>query len=86
VPNDFEDLEEFLITGQLIAAAINAAPRSRERLEAQYGQVWDTEQLTADFEILDFATPRVFVVRKSDDAPGHLYFQDHPRFYFNFEN
>ncbi len=31
---------------------INAVPGSRQALEAQYGQVWDTQQLAEDFEVL----------------------------------
>jgi hypothetical protein len=35
-------------------AEINAEPGSREALEAEYGQVWDTQQLAQDFEIIGF--------------------------------
>ena len=30
---------------------INAQPGSREYLEAKHGQVWDTQQLSDDFEV-----------------------------------
>jgi hypothetical protein len=33
-------------------AEINAEPGSREALEVQYGQVWNTEQLRQDYEVL----------------------------------
>jgi len=56
----------------------------RKRLEAQHGQVWDTSQLSNDFEVLAFAAPFVVVRRKSDGRKGSLEFQHHPRFYFNF--
>ena len=56
----------------------------RKRLEAQHGQVWDTSQLSNDFEVLAFAAPYVVVRRKSDGRKGSLEFQHHPRFYFNF--
>lgn len=65
-------------------AEINAAPGSRQALEAQYGQVWDTQQLTEDFEVVGFMAPLVVVRRKSDGVKGSLEFQHHPRFYFNF--
>src|ERR1700677_4439518 len=35
-------------------AEINAEPGSREALEAQYGQVWDTQQLAEMFEVIGF--------------------------------
>ena len=35
-------------------AKINAEPGSREALEGQYGQVWDTQQLGQDFEVIGF--------------------------------
>jgi hypothetical protein len=65
-------------------AEINAQPGSREALEAQYGQVWDTDQLRQDFEVIGFFAPLVVVVRKSDNVKGSLEFQHSPRIYFNF--
>jgi hypothetical protein len=56
----------------------------RQRLEAQYGQVWDTAQLAEDFEVLGFMAPYIVVRRKSDGRKGSLEFQHMPRFYFNF--
>ncbi len=66
-------------------AEINTEPGSREVLEAQYGQVWDTQELGRDFEVLGFMAPFVVVRRKSDGVRGSLEFQHHPRFYFNFQ-
>ncbi len=63
---------------------INAEPGSREALEAHYGQVWDTQQLAADFDVIGFLAPYIVVKRKSDGGKGSLEFQHHPRFYFNF--
>lgn len=65
-------------------AEINAEPGSREALEAQYGQVWQTQELAADFEVIGFMAPFVVVRRKSDGCKGSLEFQHNPRFYFNF--
>jgi hypothetical protein len=56
----------------------------RKRLEAQHGQVWDTTQLTQDFEVLGFMAPYIVVRRKSDGRKGSLEFQHTPRFHFNF--
>jgi hypothetical protein len=62
----------------------NDREAERARLEAQYGRVWDCDQLSADFEVLGFMAPYVVVRRKSDTRKGSLEFQHHPRFYFNF--
>ena len=64
---------------------INAAPGSREALEAQYGQVWDTQQLADEFTVMGFAAPLVVVYRKTDGLKGWLEFQHDPRFYFRFQ-
>jgi hypothetical protein len=60
-------------------------PGSREALESQHGQVWDTNQLREDFEVLGFGAPLVVVRRKSDGQKGSLFFQHSPRYYFGFE-
>ena len=64
---------------------INADPGSRESLEAQHGQVWDTQQLASEFDVLGFMAPLVVVRRKSDGKKGSLMFQHHPRSYFSFQ-
>ncbi len=66
-------------------AEINVQPGSREALEAPYGQVWTTDELSKDFEILEFAAPLVVVRRKADAKKGSLEFQQSPRFYFNWK-
>jgi hypothetical protein len=66
-------------------AEINAEPGSRAALEAQYGQIWDTNELRQDFDVLGFMAPFVVVRRKSDGVRGSLEFQNTPRFYFNFQ-
>ncbi len=57
---------------------------ARAELEAQYGQVWDTEELKRDFTVEGFRAPFVVVVRKSDGVRGSLGFTHSPRFYFSF--
>lgn len=64
---------------------INAVPGSREALEARYGQVWDTDQLTEEFEVTGFLAPYVAVKRRSDGKKGSLEFQHSPRFYYGFD-
>lgn len=65
-------------------AEINAEPGNRKALEVQYGQVWDTSELTKDFEVIGFMAPVVVVRRKADGVKGSLEFQHSPRFFFNF--
>jgi len=57
----------------------------RDLLEARYGQVWDTEQLRGEFEVIGFAAPLVIVRNKSTGERGSLFFQHDPRFYFGYE-
>lgn len=64
---------------------INAEPGSREALQGQYGEAWDTNELRRDFDVLGFMAPLVVVRRKSDGVRGSLEFQHSPRFYFNFQ-
>lgn len=66
-------------------AEINAEPGSREALEAQYGEVWDTNDLRRDFDVLGFAAPLVVVRRKTDGVRGSLEFQHSPRLYFHWQ-
>ena len=70
---------------RLQLAEINAQPGSREALEAEHGQVWDTRQLGEDFVVEGFLAPYVIVHRKSNGQRGSLMFQHNPRFYFSFE-
>lgn len=66
-------------------AEINVEPGSREALEAEYGQVWTTQELGRDFDVLGFAAPLVVVRRKADGVRGSLEFQHNPRFHFKFQ-
>jgi hypothetical protein len=68
-----------------LVAEINSQPGSREALEAEHGQVWDTRQLGEDYDVVGFAAPLVVVRRKADGARGSLFFQHHPRFYYGFQ-
>jgi hypothetical protein len=64
---------------------INAARGSREDLEAKYGRVWDTSQMTEEFQAIGFMAPLIVVCRRSDGMKGSLEFQHSPRFYFNWQ-
>jgi hypothetical protein len=72
-------------TRREMVAEINQDPGSREALEAKHGQVWDTQQMSAEFEAIGFGAPLIVVRRKSDGQKGSLMFQHSPRFYFSFE-
>lgn len=56
----------------------------REALEAAFGQVWTTPELTSAFEVLAFSAPFVIVREKATGKKGSLEFTHSPRFYFNF--
>ncbi len=64
---------------------INEKQAERETLETDHGQVWDTGQMTEDFDVSGFRAPLVTVTRKTDGAVGSLWFQHHPRFYWGFK-
>lgn len=66
-------------------AEINIVPGSREDLEAKYGQVWDTGELTEEFQAIGFMAPIIVVRRRSDGVKGSLEFQHSPRFFFNWQ-
>ena len=36
---------------------LNAEPKGRAELELKHGQVWDTEELGRDFEVMGFLAP-----------------------------
>lgn len=78
-----EDARRAIVEAQAVRNAEKAITRSK--LEAEYGQVWDTDQLCADFKVDGFGAPFVVVTRKSDGVRGSLEFQHMPRFYYNFQ-
>ena len=68
-------------------AEINAAPGSREALEAEHGKVWDTQQLGEDFEVIGFMAPLVVVRRRSAEegrCEGQFVFPTQPSVLFWF--
>jgi len=61
------------------------ASEARRRLESVHGRVWNTEELTREFEVIGFLAPYAVVRRRADDVTGSIRFQHEPRFYFCFE-
>lgn len=59
--------------------------KARQELEAQYGVVWDTSQMTQEYSVEGFSMGIVVVTRKCDGVRGSLDFSHSPRFYFNFQ-
>ena len=47
--------------------------------------IWDTQQMTKDFQVVGFLAPFIVVIRREDGLPGTLMFQHSPRFYFGWE-
>jgi hypothetical protein len=68
-----------------LIAQIDAVEGSREYLESKHGQVWSTDELQEEFEVLGFLAPFVVVRRKADGMKGSLMFQNSPRLYFGFQ-
>lgn len=64
---------------------INENPSEREILEAKHGQVWDTKELTKEFNVNGFMAPFVMVTRKTDGKKGTLMFQHYPRYYYEWK-
>lgn len=69
---------------RIMQSDLNAAMAERAKLESAYGQVWNTSELSTDFEVISFMAPFVVVRRKSDGHKGSLMFQHSPRYYFRF--
>ena len=68
-----------------MVAAINSNAAERAALEERHGQVWDSDEIREDFDVIGFAAPMMIVSRKSDGKRGSLVFQHSPRFYWGFE-
>ena len=67
-----------------LVAEINTEAHTRASLEAEHGQIWSTDELCKDFEVLGFLAPFVVVKRLSDGRKGSLMFTHSPRFYYSF--
>lgn len=67
------------------AVATDDKNTERKRLEALHGQVWDTDEMTRDFEVEGFMAPFIVVRRKADGQRGSLLFVPWPRLYYSFK-
>jgi hypothetical protein len=66
-------------------AELAAEAGTRADLEARYGRVWTTDEMTADFEAIGFLAPYVVVRNRATGEKGTLEFQGRPRFYFSWK-
>ena len=83
--DETENMRRELVAQTNAAVESQSPDQERKRLETQYGQVWNTQELGKDFEVIGFAAPFVVVRRRADGAKGSLQFQHSPRFYFAFQ-
>lgn len=69
-----------------MVSEINSNPTERELLEMEHGKdnVWDTSELTKEFNVEGFLAPFCVVTKKSTGERGTVMFQHSPRFYFDF--
>jgi hypothetical protein len=63
---------------------INAERCSPTTLEARYGEIWNSEELSRGFTVRRFTAPYVVVVLNRDRQLGSVEFQHEPGLYFNF--
>ena len=57
----------------------------RAELEERFGQVWDTDELIKDFEVIAFGGPGfVEVDNRETGEKGTMEFTHMPRFYFDY--
>ncbi len=59
-------------------------PRKRADLEREFGRLWTTADLAAEFIVTAIIGNTVVVRRKSDNVVGSLSYQNDPRLYFGF--
>lgn len=78
-------MDETELARQEMVEEINSNAADRKTLEARYGTVWDTKELSENFEVTGFMAPFVVVRKISNGEKGSLKFQHQPRFYFEWE-
>ena len=81
-----EKLSDELLVAKLREYYAGATEETaREDLERKYGQIWNDEQLLAEFAAEIFDGPVLRVIRKADGQRGTVAYIDKPRLYFAFE-
>jgi len=69
---------------RMLDKQINSEPRCREELIKLGEDVFDTDEIRSEFEILGFKKPFALAVNKTTGIRGTFLFQDNPRFYFGW--
>jgi hypothetical protein len=59
-------------------------PRTRVELEAEFGQVWDADELNSEFITTAIIPPTYILLRRSDSVVGSAVCQPRPLLFFNF--
>lgn len=85
--DETEELRKAFVAQNTAAVQSDDKESERKRLVDIHGpeNVYDTDQVRENFEVISFAAPFVSVVRKCDGVKGWLEFQHSPRLYFNFQ-
>lgn len=67
--------------------ATDSTDADRQRLENEHGKdnVWNTQELSARFEVIGFMAPFCVVKDKTTGKKGSVMFQHMPRFYFGYQ-
>ena len=71
---------------RVLTIETNTKMAERAALEREHGEVWDTDELQHDFDVLGFLAPFIHVTRKQDGAEGSMMFQHSPRYYWGFKH
>ena len=69
---------------RMLDKIINTEPRSEEAFTTAGEEVWNTEEVQKEFEILGFKKPFALAIRKSDGARGTFLFQTMPKLFFSW--
>lgn len=64
---------------------VSAETATRKVLETKYGKVWNTEELSEEYEQTGSLGLVILVRRRSDGRNGSMEFHHSPRFYFHFK-
>lgn len=70
---------------RLLQQYINRNPKTKEDLSRDYDCVWDSREVTDEFEILGYKSPFAIAECKQTGTRGTLIFQNEPRFYFGWD-
>lgn len=82
--DETENFRRWMVVKLNSAVKSSNSITERNRLERIYGEVWNTQELQRDFEVIAFMAPYVVVKHKGTEKIGTLLFQHSPRFYFSF--